>query len=133
MVITLQDLAEERKDVQSVLLSRRAQAGKTSLWGEGTILPGRQVEGIFLGDAEYSLLFDAWLIKTQRQILGFNLKTRKTKLPVTGSYLDLSLKIVILPPGNLRMRLRAVSSRFIILSSSEIKGVQHYSLVSMAS
>ena len=34
----------------------------------------------------------ARLIKTQRQILGFNLKVRKAKQPVTGSYLYLSPK-----------------------------------------
>ena len=34
----------------------------------------------------------AQLIKTQRQILGFNLKVRKAKQSVTGSYLYLSLK-----------------------------------------
>ena len=35
---------------------------------------------------------DAQLMKTQRQILGFNLKTRKVKKPATDSYSDRSLK-----------------------------------------
>ena len=75
----------------------------------------------------------AWLIKTQRQVLGFNLKTKKAKQSVTGSDLNLSQKMVILPPGSLRMRLwlRALCSCFIIISSSGIKGMHHYCLVSM--
>ena len=56
--------------------------------------------------------------KTQRQILGFNLKIRKAIQPATGSYLYLSLKMAILPLG---MRLRAVSSCFIVFSSAGIK------------
>ena len=72
-------------------------------------------------------LCEARLIKTSRQILGFNLKTRKAKQPATGSHLNLHPKIVILLPGNLRikLRLRAASSCFITLSRSGIKGVHH--------
>ena len=56
-------------------------------------------------------------------MLGFNRKTRKAKKLATGSYLDLSSEMMILPLGNLRMRLslRAVSFSFIILFSSGIK------------
>ena len=55
--------------------------------------------------------------KIQRQVLGLNLKVRKTKQPNGDS-----------ASKNLRMRLslRAVSSRFIFLSSAGIKGVHHY-------
>ena len=41
----------------------------------------------------------AQLIKTQIQILGFNLKVRKAKHTATDPYFDLILKMVILPPG----------------------------------
>ena len=40
--------------------------------------------------------------------MGFNLKPIKTKQSVTDSYLGLSLKMVVMPLGNLRMRLRLV-------------------------
>ena len=68
-------------------------------------------------------------------MFGFNRKTRKAKKLATGSYLNLSSKMMILPIGNLSMRLslRAVSSCFIILFSSGIKGMYHYCLVSKAS
>ena len=68
-------------------------------------------------------------------MLGFNLETRKVKHPATGSYLDLSLKMVILPPKNLTMRLKAstVASHLRFFSSSGIKGVHHYHLALMAS
>ena len=53
--------------------------------------------------------------------MEFNLKTRKAKQP--GH--DLSLKMVILPPGNLKMKLNTVSSHLIL----GFQGVLHYSLV----
>lgn len=49
---------------------------------------------------------EVWLIQFQRQILRFNLNTRKANQPVIGSYLELGLKMKILPPENFRMRLR---------------------------
>ena len=61
-------------------------------------------------------------------MLGFNLKIRKAKKPATAFYLDCSLKMASLPPGNHRIspRLSAVSFCFIILSSSGIKGIHHF-------
>ena len=78
--------------------------------------------------------FETQLIKTQRQILGFNLKTRKAKQSATGSYLHLSQKIVILPPGMHRiiLRLKPISYHFIFVSTAGMNGVHHYCPVSIA-
>ena len=77
---------------------------------------------------------EAQLIKMQKLILLFNLKTRKSKELVTISLFYLSPNLVFLPPGNLRMRQRlsAIPSCLIILSSFGIRGMYHYHLVSMA-
>lgn len=45
--------------------------------------------------ANFKNSYEAWLIKTQRQILGINLKSRKAKQTASGSYLDLIPKMVI--------------------------------------
>ena len=76
----------------------------------------------------------ARIIKTQRQILGFNLKIRKTKQPATGSYLNLGQKMVILPLQIFRLRLsvRPVSPCLTFLASAGIKGTYHLCPVSMA-
>ena len=75
----------------------------------------------------------AQLIKTQRQILiNVHPEGQKSKA-ASHWFLPLpQLEIAILPLRNLRMRLRLrdVSSSFIILSCSGIKGIY---LVSMAS
>lgn len=74
--------------------------------------------------------------KNSRTDIGIQLEDEKIKaVPAIGSNLDLRPKTLILPLVNLRMRmrLRDVFSSFKILSSSWLKVVQHYCLVSMAS
>ena len=66
------------------------------------------------------LILEAQIIKTQRQILGFNLKTRKAKQSATGSYDPASRNL------RMRLRLRAVSSCFIMLSRAGIKDLHHW-------
>ena len=69
----------------------------------------------------------AWLIKTQRQILRFNLRSEKQNsqpLVLTST----SFQNGDLASGNLRMRLclRAVSSHLIFHSSAGFKGIHLY-------
>ena len=72
----------------------------------------------------------AWLIKTQRQILGFTLEVRKAKQPVTASSLYLSL---IWQSRLQESQSETVSDSclFIFLSRAGIKDVHHHCSASM--
>ena len=68
--------------------------------------------------------------------MGFNLKVRKAKQPVTACCLYFNITVCDGDPAsrNLRMRLclRALSFSLIFLSKARIKSVYYYCLVSVA-